>query len=98
MTQMRRALLKHTSIFLRKALPAMARLLGRPRRVLAPQIGHRTAFKPFAGQPPAAARRDEPLGASPHPHGIPGRAGAARAAAACAVAAPRIETFIRCDS
>src|SRR5437879_2064312 len=50
---------------------------GQPE-VFAEQIGHGTALKPFAMQPPFAARRQQPVGRQQQQHPVPPRALAAR--------------------
>jgi hypothetical protein len=50
---------------------------GQPE-VFAEQIGHGTALKPFAMQPPLAARRQQPVGRQQQQHPVPPRALAAR--------------------
>src|SRR5260370_2618309 len=46
---------------------------GQPE-VFAEQIGHGTALKPFAMQPPLAARRQQPVGRQQQQHPVPPRA------------------------
>src|ERR1700739_2159027 len=50
---------------------------GQPE-VFAEQIGHGTALKPFAMQPPLAARRQQPVGRQQQQHPVPPRTLAAR--------------------